>query len=84
MLTNYSSGLRRDYGVLRVCGVQLPAKVLNQVLAQGHLLMYPKGRQIHESAPVSSFHLRCAAAPRRCVVCNTNMCSRREGPPQAS
>lgn len=31
---------------------QVPAKVLEQVLAHGRLLMYRSGRQIHESAPV--------------------------------
>jgi len=38
----------------------LPAKVLNQVLAQGHLLMYPKGRQIHESAPDEGIFIVCS------------------------
>lgn len=32
--------------------LQVPAKVLEQVLAHGRLLMYRSGRQIHESAPV--------------------------------
>ena len=35
-----------------VCHLQVPAKVLEQVLAHGRLLMYRSGRQIHESAPV--------------------------------
>ena len=36
---------------------QVPAKVLEQVLAHGRLLMYRSGRQIHESAPVRAHHV---------------------------
>ena len=46
-----------------MCHLQVPAKVLEQVLAHGRLLMYRSGRQIHESAPV---HLWQHPRPLNC------------------